>query len=122
MKRRSAPPPTSPAAGRRRFLQLLAGASAAPWAGVALPALGLASAATALAQTPGDEAAPPEVEAWLGIVRQRYGRFMSAEQLQAVAENLAWTARTGETLRAVALTNADEPDIVFRAEPPAASR
>jgi len=105
-------------ASRRHFLQLLAGASAAPWARLALPALGLAGATTAAAQTAGDAPPLPEVEPWLAIVRQRYGERLSPEQLQAVAENLSWTARSGKTLRGVALTNADEPDILFRAEPP----
>lgn len=117
--------PASPAAdpaSRRHFLQLLAGASAAPWARLALPALGLAGASTAAAQTSGDAAPPSEVEPWLAIVRQRYGARLSSEQLQAVAENLGWTARSGKTLREAALSNADEPDVVFRAEPPRTSR
>ena len=116
----AAPHPADPS-GRRHFLQLLAGASAAPWARLALPALGLAGAATAAAQTSDEAPPPPEVEPWLAIVRQRYGERLSPEQLQAVAENLSWTARSGKTLRSAALTNADEPDVVFRAEPPEGS-
>ena len=109
-------------ASRRHFLQLVAGAAAAPWARAALPAFGLVGAATVAAQTPETTEQPPEVEPWLAIVRQRYGDRLSSEQLKAVAENLAWTARSGKTLRGAALTNADEPDVIFRAEPPESAR
>ena len=107
---------------RRRFLQVVAAATAAPWTRAALPGFGLAAAAaTAAAQAPAEET-PAEVGPWLQILKQRYGERLSAEQWKAVEENLGWTARTGKTLRAVALTNADEPDVVFRAQPPEAAR
>ncbi|HZM14634.1 MAG TPA: hypothetical protein VFE28_01425 [Candidatus Krumholzibacteria bacterium] len=112
----------TPTPSRRRFLQALAAVTAAPWARAALPGLGLAAAAAAArAQAPSEET-PVEVGPWLEILKQRYGQRLSPEQLQAIQENLGWTARTGKTLRAAALTNADEPDVVFRALPPEAAR
>lgn len=113
----------TPTPSRRRFLQAMAAVTAAPWARAALPGLGLAAAAAAAAraQAPSEET-PAEVGPWLEILKQRYGQRLSAEQLQAIQENLGWTARTGKTLRAAALTNADEPDVVFRALPPEAAR
>ena len=112
----------TPTSSRRRFLQAMAAVTAAPWARAALPGLGLAAAAAAArAQAPSEET-PVEVGPWLEILKQRYAQRLSAEQLQAIQENLGWTARTGKTLRAAALTNADEPDVVFRALPPEAAR
>ena len=110
------------APNRRRFLQMLATVSAAPWTRSALPALGVVAAATAAAQTKDDEATPPEVGPWLEIVKQRWGKQLSPEALKAIEDNLTWTARSGKTLRALSLQNADEPDVVFRAERPAVGK
>ncbi len=89
---------------RRHFLQLLA----------TLPALALGGRVAAQ-----EGAAPaPELAAWLEIIKQRYGARLSAEQLRDVEENLGWMLRSGTTLRAAALQNSDEPDVVFRAVAP----
>ena len=106
------------ATNRRRFMQWFATVAAVPWTRTALPALGAVAAATAAAQTTEEEAPPPEVGPWLEIVKQRWGRTLSPDDLKAIGDNLAWTARSGKTLRALSLQNADEPDVVFRAERP----
>ncbi|MFQ5599242.1 MAG: hypothetical protein ACE5G2_01670 [Candidatus Krumholzibacteriia bacterium] len=106
-------------ASRRRFLQLLGATSAAPWVRAALPALAVAGARTAAAQTPEDEEVPPEVRSLLEIVQQRWGDRLDQEQLHAIEQDLKYLQRAGRTLRDVDLGNADEPAFVFRAPPEA---
>jgi hypothetical protein len=49
------------------------------------------------------------------LVRVRYGQFLTAEQLAEVTRQIERSLRSAERLRQVALTNADEPDVIFRA-------
>jgi hypothetical protein len=53
-------------------------------------------------------------------VKAEWGERLSAEDLQVIEENLGWMQRSSQALRDVALRNADEPDVIFRAEPPEA--
>jgi len=109
---------TPDAASRRRFLQLMAAASAAPWARAVLPGLGLAAATAASAQTTEGEEPSAQVRALLDVVKAQWGERLSAEDLQVIEENLGWMQRSSQALRGVALRNSDEPDVIFRAEPP----
>lgn len=106
------------AASRRRFLQLVAAASAAPWARAVLPGLGIVAAGRAAAQTPEASEAPAEVRALVEIVKARWGERLSPEDLQVIEENFGWMQRSSKALRSAALQNADEPDVIFRAEQP----
>lgn len=61
-----------------------------------------------------------EVEAMLGLVRERYGDRLDAEQLAAVRTSIEAIVQAARALRAVRLTNADEPAQPFapyRADP-----
>jgi len=51
------------------------------------------------------------------LVRVRYGRFLTEEQLADVKRQIERSLRSAERLRSIPLTNADEPDLVFRAIP-----
>jgi len=52
---------------------------------------------------------PAEVDLLLGLVRHRYGGRLTAEQLAALRQGVEAIAELGAALRAVPLTNADEP-------------
>ncbi|MCS6817104.1 MAG: twin-arginine translocation signal domain-containing protein [Blastocatellia bacterium] len=51
------------------------------------------------------------------LVRVRYGRFLTEEQLAEVKRQIERGLRSAERLRNFPLTNADEPDLIFRAVP-----
>jgi hypothetical protein len=51
----------------------------------------------------------------LEIVERRFGSRLDAAQLESVRGDLDDNMRAARTLRALQLTNADEPDVVFRA-------
>jgi hypothetical protein len=112
--------------GRRQFLKTvgwvtLSGALGAPMA------LAQSSGKQPAAKKPGPKpqpAAPPasepppisdEAKALGGIVHQRYGAHLSADQLSAVTRELENRVQSGKRLRAVPLANADEPDTTFHA-------
>jgi hypothetical protein len=112
------------AVGRRRVLQLLGFASATP--GVFWAARGQAADQTAepeqeVQQTQEASTDEPEIaeEAReLGkIARRRYGEYLDDEQFEGLVEDINWNVRGAESMRKVVLTNADEPDFLFRAEP-----
>ena len=107
---------------RRAFAKALAAAAAAP---------ALLPAAAVLGQTPPPPtptAAPmptpiptPETpssaaEALTEVVRIRWGKHLSGEQLGEIATSLDRRLRAADAMKKVKLTNADEPDVVFSAE------
>jgi len=51
------------------------------------------------------------------VVRIRYGRFLTEEQLAGGKRQIERSLRSAERLRSFPLTNADEPDLIFRAMP-----
>jgi hypothetical protein len=124
---RSQPPQVT---DRRRFLKTvgLAGLSSAlvPTAlamaqatrppGGAAPAKPDSAAPAPPAPAP---AAPAEISedarSLAEIVRRRYGKHLSPEQLEAVARELDGRVQGGRRLREHRLANADEPDFTFRA-------
>jgi hypothetical protein len=66
------------------------------------------------------EAVRAEVETLLGLVRERYGSRLDADQLAGVRTAIEGIVRASRALRAVRLTNADEPAqpfAAYRAEP-----
>ncbi len=116
------------ASGRRRFLKVigLAGLSStlAPramsfaQAPPPSPAPGAAPAKpdSAAAQAP---AGPPEISedarSLAEIVRRRYGKQLTPDQLESIASDFDGDLRAGKRLREAKLPNGDEPDFTFRA-------
>lgn len=109
------------APSRRGFAKSLALAAAAPaFAGAGI-ALGQTAATPSPAPTPvpTPEAAPSSVaEALTDVARIRWGKHLSGEQLGEIAKTLDQRLHGAEAMKKVALTNADEPDVVFFAELP----
>ncbi|MBI1797829.1 MAG: hypothetical protein HYR74_12360 [Candidatus Eisenbacteria bacterium] len=117
-----------PAPGRRRFIKTvgMAGISTA----IVSPILALAQTpATPRAGTPAatpakpDSAAapapPPEISedarSLAEIVRRRYGKHLTPDQIEGIARELNGRLAGGKALRESKLTNSDEPDVTFRA-------
>jgi hypothetical protein len=107
---------------RRAFARTLAAAAAAPALlpaaalGQTAPAATPAAAATpAPTSTPMPEAPSSAAEALTEVVRIRWGKHLSGEQLGDVAKAIDGRLRGAEAMRKVTLTNADEPDVVFAA-------
>jgi hypothetical protein len=57
-------------------------------------------------------------EALTEVVRIRWGKHLSGEQLGQIAKALDGRLKGAESMKTVDLTNADEPDVVFFAEGP----
>jgi hypothetical protein len=100
---------------RRAFAKTLAVAAAAP---ALLPAAALAQAAPTPAPTPvpTPEAPSSVAEALTEVVRIRWGKNLSGEELGQIAKALDGRLKGAEAMKKVKLTNADEPDVVFFAE------
>ena len=110
--------------GRRRMLQLLGLAGATPgffWAARAMAADQSTEPEPEVQQTQEastDEPAIAEEARELGeIARRRYGEYLDDEQFEGLVEDINWNVRGAESMRKVVLTNADEPDFLFRAGP-----
>lgn len=103
---------------RRAFARTLATMAAAP---ALLPAAALGQAAAPAAATPVPTPVPtPEApssvaEALTEVVRIRWGKNLSGEQLGQIAKAIDGRLKAGEAMKKVKLTNADEPDVVFSA-------
>jgi hypothetical protein len=66
------------------------------------------------------EAVRAEVDIMLALVRERYGNRLDAEQVAGVRTAIEAIVQASRALRAVRLTNADEPAqpfAAYRAEP-----
>jgi hypothetical protein len=66
------------------------------------------------------EAVRAEVETMLALVRERYGSRLDADQLAGVRTAIVAIVQASRALRAVRLTNADEPAqpfAAYRADP-----
>lgn len=62
----------------------------------------------------------PEVETMLALVRERYGSRLAPEELEGVRTAIVGIVQAAHALRAVRLTNADEPGqpfAAYRADP-----
>jgi len=117
--------PNRPDASSRRALakrlaKSLALAAAAPALAGAGIALGQASPTPSPAPTPvpTPEAPSSAAEALTEVVRIRWGKDLSGEQLGEIAKSLDGRLKGAEAMNKVRLTNADEPDVVFFAELP----
>ena len=120
--------PQPPAPDRRRFLKALSLAglsstlvppalalaqSAAPPPGAAKPDSTAAPAAPA-APTPPAEISE-DARSLAEIVRRRYGKHLTPDQLEAITRDLDGRVTAGKRLREAKLVNADEPDTTFHA-------
>jgi hypothetical protein len=102
---------------RRTFARTLAAAAAAPAALLPAAAIGQAPApAPTPTPVPTPEAPSSVAEALTEVVRIRWGKDLSGEQLGEIARAIDGRLRAGEAMRKVPLSNADEPDIVFAAD------
>jgi hypothetical protein len=61
------------------------------------------------------EALRAEVDTLFALVRERYGSRLNADELEAVREGIVGIVQAARALRAVRLTNADEPGQPFAA-------
>ncbi len=130
------PDPREPL-GRRRFLQVLgfglsgvigAGGTALAQAAGKRPGRPGAPPAAAPTAAPPAPPAPPaapdgppplseDARSLAEIVRRRYGKHLTPDQLEAVTRELDQRVQAGRRLRDAKLANADEPDFTFRVEP-----
>ena len=111
---------------RRRFLQVvglglssaLGGAALAQTSPPATPPATPPAPATA-ATPPAAPDAPPAISedarALAEIVRRRYGKHLTPEQLEAVTRELDQRVQGGRRLKDAKLANHDEPDSTFHA-------
>lgn len=98
---------------RRRFLKNVAGVSAVA---IANP---MAIAAAQSPQQPAPQQQPPptmptQAQLLGEIVRQRYGEYLTPDQLSDVLRNLDGALQRARRLREFKLKNSDEPDSLFR--------
>ena len=107
---------------RRRFLMLMglacaSGAIVRPGAALAQTPVVPAPQATPAAAAPAAAATTPSAEALAlaEVVRVRYGKTLTAEQLGKIAEDLDGRLDQGRELRKLAHANGDEPDTTFHA-------
>jgi hypothetical protein len=111
---------TSPS--RRGFAKSLALVAAVPALAGAGIALGQAPPTPSPALTPTPvptpEAPSSAAEALTEVVRIRWGKHLSGEQLGEIAKSLDGRLKGADVMKKTALTNADEPDTVFFAETP----
>jgi hypothetical protein len=112
---------------RRRFLVTLglAGVSSALTPTViafaqtpATPPAAAAQPDSAAAPAPTPAPTPPaeiseDARSLAEIVRRRYGKHLSADQLEAVTRELDGRIQGGKRLRESTLANGDEPDFTF---------
>ncbi|HEY3350140.1 MAG TPA: hypothetical protein VGM13_10225 [Thermoanaerobaculia bacterium] len=113
-------PDRPPTTSRRAFARALAAAAAAP---ALLPAAALGqTAAPPTAATPAPTPVPtPEApssvaEALTEVVRIRWGKNLSGEQLGQIAKAIDGRLKGAETMKKTPLANGDEPDVIFTAE------
>ena len=74
-----------------------------------------AKPATPAQTAPQDLKPSPEAEALAEVVKQRYGKYLTDEQLIEIKQGLERGVRSRQRIRAFKLTNADEPITMFRA-------
>ena len=100
-----------------RSLALAAAAPALAGAGIALGQTAPTPSPTPT-PVPTPEAPSSVAEALTEVVRIRWGKNLSGEQLGEIAKSLDGRLKGAEAMKKVALTNVDEPDVVFFAELP----
>jgi hypothetical protein len=110
---------------RRQFVSAIAASAAAPlvssvaWGETSLPSPSPSpTVSPSPSPVPTPEAPSSVAEALTEVVRIRWGKHLSGEQLGEIAKALDGRLRGAEAMKKVPLTNADEPDVVFTAEIP----
>ena len=93
---------------RRGFLGMLAA-----WAGVAAAPAPSPSSTPAPTPSPTPPASGPSPLST--AARERFGKFLTEEELRMLDERVAAIERRGARLRAYALENSDEPAVDFAA-------
>jgi hypothetical protein len=117
----------APSVGRRRFVFWMSGAGLASLTGGVGALLGLAAPGALAKDRPAPPvAAPPaeisdEARALHGILIARYGKDLDAAQSRGLLEAVENGVQSGRALRAKKLLNGQEPQGIFRAQPPAPS-
>lgn len=99
---------------RRSFAESLALAALAPLIGVRPEAIEL-PAWSGAASAPAAEEPGALARALAEIIRQQYGSRLSRSDLAAITDQIQAGLERVDELRAVSLTNGDEPDVVFSA-------
>ena len=114
---------------RRGFLGAAAGAAAAAALATPFPAAARSAVPdpTAAPGTPVPTGTPagasptptpvppdPRAEALVRLARERYGKFLTSEELAMLDERVTAIERRGVRLRAVKLSNSEEPASDFR--------
>lgn len=109
---------------RRGFARALATAAAAPALLPAAAVLGQAAPTPAATPTPvpTPEAPSSASEALTEIVRIRWGKHLSGEQLGDIAKAIDGRLKAAETMKKAPLGNGDEPDVIFSAVPEGRAR
>src|SRR5512141_61656 len=100
---------------RRGFLGAAIGAAATlvrPFTGTAR---GQTASPAVPAATPTPAPPDPKAELLAKLARERYGKFLTAEELAMLDERTAGIERRSARLRALKLANGDEPVSDFRA-------
>jgi hypothetical protein len=106
---------------RRDFaIRLATAATAATAAAAALVPAGAGGAPPASPSptptpTPAPDVPSPLAEALAAAARIRFPGALSEDELQRVARSIENAVKNGERMRKVALTDADEPELVFSA-------
>lgn len=112
---------------RRQFLQLAGltvvasavSSSMAAWGQSRTKAPGTTQSKTAAPADTAQATAPPPISedarTLAILVERRYGKHLTAAQLEAVTREINGRLQGGQSLRAVKLANSDEPDFVFQA-------
>lgn len=83
-----------------------------------LTAIGAAGAANAADSPAVKPVVKPAEESLLAVVRARYGKGLSEEQWQAVAQRVRGGLARAAELRKQPLRNSDDPSFAFRADLP----
>ena len=97
---------------RRGFGKQLVSAAALPLA------LSSPSVADDKPAKPTVDPATATVDALVEIVRARYGKHLTDEQLKVIRQGIGRDQRSAEALKRVPLKNSDEPAFAFRADIP----
>jgi hypothetical protein len=104
---------TTVKASRRNFIKTLATVPLVPAFIVAtLPVTG-GSGSGVSQQAPAEPSSA--ARALTGVVRARYGTYITAIQLDEVQKDIESGLKTSQRLRALKLKNGDEPDFIFSA-------
>lgn len=78
----------------------------------------LAASPLAAPEAHGKADSPTGADSLTELARQRYAKFLNAEQMQALQRTIDRHQRVAEVLKQVKLQNGDEPAFIFSAEIP----